>query len=443
MFNGFPVKTTITAFEDNQQYVFKFGNSEKRANAFTVTNITVSSGIFTYSNDVKNFVCSAMYKILQASVVLENTSFSKFDNINFEYVDGTALKIGTSWEMFWGLICFENINAHDSACIVFDTVLSSIENANITDSYFEYLRFERFTGHCIQFNNNNFSSGLKFGTINIEPSVLENSGIVYNSVSDSVKLERYFSVINAIGSCNFTIDDIQMNNVLYKYYIKDGKNYSFGTVINSSYENTIIACVINSIAIGACNRSVNIINNENQYGSLHTNVLINKVDNRSIYTAICNVNEFGNIRIDSSIKKFSEVENTECIFKACYKNYKRDSLQQHGLLCYDSTAVNDKKLCIKTNSLTERTGKDIMQYIIADTKLTIIASIPVNQTLQVRVQSTDGDYNQIATANLVGTGTFKVYEIEYTRQDYLGKLVSFGTVTNNDTVIGKFDSFHG
>ena len=445
MFNAFPTRTTITAYEDEQAYIFKFGSYGKSTGAFTFTDITISSGVYTYSDTYKNFECLSMYKILQAAVIFKNTFFTKSDQLNFEYIDGIALSIDTSWEMFFGLLCFENINAHNSACLVFDTVSSTIENANITDSYFEYLRFERFTGNCIQFNRNCLVSGLKFGTINIEPSRLQAYNITYGTVTNEINLERYISCFNCIGDCDFTVDDIQMNNILYRYYVNDNKNYSFGSVINSSYNNIIITATINSISVGTCNRGINIINNIGFPGAVKSTVLINEINNRSNFTANFNVNQFGFIRVNSSPNKFSENDEVESSFKLCYKNYKRDNLQGRGLLRYDNTASNPKKLVITTNSIMTGTGKNFMQYIIGShfNYLRILAKIPKDQNLEVRIQSNDGLFYEIGSATLLGTGEYKVYNINYTNTNYLGKVVNLGIVNNNENFIGSFESFEG
>lgn len=59
------------------------------------------------------------------------------------------------------------------------------------------------------------------------------------------------------------------------------------------------------------------------------------------------------------------------------------------------------------------------------------------------VQSIDGTYIEIVTKSLVGTGNYKLYELPYNNMNYLGKVVAFGIVTNNDSVIGTFDVFNG
>ena len=441
MFNGYPTKTVITAIEDEQEYILKVGSYTRVSTSFVLTNITISSGIYTYSDEVKNYVCNSMYKILQSALIFKNNSFGKLDSLNFEYINGTALSIDTAWEMCFGKLNFENINAHDSACMIFNKTSTEIANANISDSLFDYLRFEKFTGNCISFENGNLGIGLKFNNINVEPSRLEASNIIYNNVTSSVNLERYFAIFDIKGTCNFTVGDIQENNVLYRYYTINGKNYSFGNIINYSNNNQVLSCIINSVTIANSNINTQLINNDGFYSHLRTKVLINKVNNRTNYSCILKVDKFGEIVINSTLNKFSEFSNVEGTFKACQKFYKRDSTQEQGLLCYNKDSSNNKHLCIKTNNLMKSTGKAFMEYIIADTKLQIRALIPNGQTLKVRVQSLD--FTTIALADLVGTGDFKIYEIPYTNTNFLGKIVDFGTVNNNDEIIGIFDVFQG
>lgn len=443
MFNGFPIKTTITAMEDSQEYIFKIGSYTKPSTSFVFTNITISSGIYTYSDEYQNYVCESIYKILQSALIFKNCSFGKLDVLNFEYIDGSAFAIDTSWEMYFGIMNFENINAHGKACMIFDKTSTEIANANISDSLFDYIRFERFTGNCISFEKGNLGIGLKFGSINVEPSRLLASDITYESVTNAINLERYLAIFDIKGTCDFTVDDIQENNVLFRYYEKDGKNYSFGNIINYSYENQNLSCVINSVTVGFSNREIELINNVNFPASVRTNVLINKVNNRTNYNSILNIEKFGKIKIDSTINKFSESMNVEANFKACVDFLKSDSRQERGILAYNSTAVNNKKVCLQNSNQMTSTGKSFMQYIISSDKLQIIALIPADQILAVRVQATDGTFATIASANLVGTGAFKVYDIPYTNTNYLGKIVNFGTVNDNDEVVGLFDAFNG
>lgn len=440
LFNGYPTKTTITAIS-NQTHVIKIGNYERPTTSAYISGITISSGNFIYDESVKNFVCNSAHEIENKAFIIKNCSFINSDLLNFEYIDGYAMSVDTSWELFFDVLNFENIECFNKSCLLFDTTNQDIPYSNISDSVFNHLRFEKLTGDCIKFNSNNLASGLKIGTINVEPSRCDISNYDYQFINGDNDIERYFAVINCTGSCDFIVDDIQLSNVLYKYFIVNNKKYSLGSVINSSADNCLISCGIGCITIGNSNLGVNIINNIGFYNHLRTNVIIDKVINRTIYSAICNVNEFGNIKINSSINKFSVSESVLSNFKSFINNLKRDSLQERGIINFDKDSIS--KLVIKNNNEFTSTGKNFIEYILSNEKLQIIAKIPNGETLQVRVQSTDGTFTTIATASLVGTGNYKLYELPYNNMDYLGKIVTFGIVTNNDSVIGAFDVFNG
>lgn len=441
LFNGYPTKTTITAIS-NQTHVIKIGNYERPTTSAYISGITISSGNFIYDESVKNFVCNSAHEIENKALIIKNCSFINSDLLNFEYIDGYAMSVDTSWELFFDVLNFENIECFNKSCLLFDTTNNQeIPNANISDSVFNHLRFEKLTGDCIKFNSNNLASGLKIGTINVEPSRCDISNYDYQLIKGDNDIERYFAVINCTGSCDFIVDDIQLSNVLYRYFIVNNKKYSLGSVINSSADNCLISCGIGCITIGNSNLGVNIINNIGFYNHLRTNVIIDKVINRTIYSAICNVNEFGNIKINSSINKFSVSESVLSNFKSFINNLKRDSMQERGIINFDKDSIS--KLVIKNNNEFTSTGKNFIEYILSNEKLQIIAKIPNGETLQVRVQSTDGTFTEIARESLVGTGNYKLYELPYNNMDYLGKIVTFGILTNNDSVIGAFDVFNG
>lgn len=440
LFNAYPTKTTITAIS-NQTHVIKIGNYERSTTSGYISGITISSGNFIYDESIKNFVCNSAHEIENKALIIKNCSFINSDLLNFEYIEGYAMSVDTSWELYFDVLNFENIDCFNKSCLLFDTTNQDIPNSNISDIAFNYLRFERLTGDCIKFNSNNLASGLKFGTINVEPSQCIISNYDYQFINGDNDIERYFAVINCAGSCDFVVDDIQLSNVLYRYFMVNNKKYSLGSVINSSADNCLISCGIGSITIGNSNLGVNIINNIGFYNHLRTNVIIDKVINRTIYSAICNVNEFGNIKINSSINKFSKSESVLSNFKSFINNLKRDSLQERGIINYDKDSIT--KLVIKNNNEFTSTGKNFIEYILSNEKLQIIAKIPNGETLQVRVQSTDGTFTLIAMASLVGTGNYKLYELPYNNMNYLGKVVAFGIVTNNDSVIGAFDVFNG
>lgn len=441
LFNGYPTKTTITAIS-NQTHVIKIGNYERPTTSAYISGITISSGNFIYDESIKNFVCNSAHEIENKALIIKNCCFINSDLLNFEYIDGYAMSVDTSWELFFDVLNFENIECFNKSCLLFDTTnIQEIPNTNISDSVFNHLRFEKLTGDCIKFNSNNIASGLKFGTINVEPSRCDISNYDYQFINGDNDIERYFAVINCAGSCDFVVDDIQLSNVLYRYFKVNNKKYSLGSVINSSADNCLISCGIGCITIGNSNLGVNIINNIGFYNHLRTNVIIDKVINRTIYSAICNVNEFGNIKINSSINKFSVSESVLSNFKSFINNLKRDSLQERGIINFDKDSIS--KLVIKNNNEFTSTGKNFIEYILSNEKLQIIAKIPNGETLQVRVQSTDGTFTEIAKASLVGTGNYKLYELPYNNMNYLGKVVAFGILTNNDSVIGAFDVFNG
>lgn len=438
---GIPQKTIITAME-NQDYVIKIGDYSKFSNNLTFKDLVISSGNFEYNNSWKTFTISSYNKINQAAFIVKACSFGTFGKLGLYGIDGVAMTMDTSWECYYDLINFENINAHGKACLIFDTTDLTVSTNNVTDCSFEYLRFEQFTGNAIQFNNGNLVSNIHFGTINVEPSNCQ-INTTYKTDINNVTLQSYNAVINFNGKnpgALFEVDNIQLNNLLDRYYIKDNKNYAFGTIINASVDLLSINCIVSTLCLQNCGKEVILITNNGLSSSIRTNVIFSNIVNNSTFNMIANVSEFSNLLIKNSIGKFSEPLSYSSSYIPCINNYKRDSMQNKGLINYDDSSLGTNKLVLKTNATLTSTGKNIMEFILGNS-FDIVAKIDNGKTLKVRLQSTDGTYTEVGSASFVGTGNYQKYNIAISNTNYIGKLVAFGTVNNNDSVLGSFDFF--
>ena len=435
-------KTIITAMGD-QDFVIRLGRYEERAQNFTFTDLVISSTNYVYKIGGTVPTALSYYKISTAALRIGSCAFATFGNLGFDGIDGVAMMIDTSWECFFNILNFENINAHGRACLVFNTTnLQYWQYNNMSDSNFEYLRFEQFTGNAIQFNDKCLTLNMHFGTINVEPSECK-IGYTYQKNINDVTLADYNAVFNFNGtdpSAVFQVDCIQLNNVLDRYYTKDGKNYAFGTIINAGVKRLYITATISNVTLHYSGKSLKLIENHGESSHFRTTVIFDNIANNSNYDMIADVTNFANLKIKNYIGKYDTPIGTQSGFIPCINNYKRDKLQYTGLITYDPLSLNTNHLVIRTRNDLTSTGKNIMQFILGE-KFYIIAKIDNGKTLKVRLQSTDNLFYDIGVLDMVGVGTYKLYEIPITNTSYIGKLVSLGMATNNDTVIGSFDSF--
>ncbi len=435
-------KTIITAMGD-QSFVIRIGEYENRVQSFTFTNLVISSTNYEFKSPGTSPAITSYYKISEAALRIGSCAFGTFGNLGFDGIDGVAMMIDTSWECFFNILNFENINAHGKACLVFNTTnLQYWQYNNMSDSNFEYLRFEQFTGNAIQFNDGCLVLNLHFGTINVEPSECQ-INTTYQRNIDEVTLEDYNAVINFAGedpSSVFQIDCIQLNNVLDRYYTIGNKNYAFGTVINAGVNRLYTIITVTNVTLHYSGKSLKLIENHGKSSNIRTVVTFDNIANNSAYDMLADVTSFGALKIKGNIGRYDTPNNTATSFMPCINSYRRDMLQRVGLTTYDAGAGNTNHLVLKTRNDFVSVGKNFMQFILGE-KFYIVAKIDNGKTLKVRLQSTDGLYYDIGTLDMVGTGGYKLYEIPIVNTSYMGKLVAFGIVNNNDTVIGSFDSF--
>lgn len=441
--NTFKTKTTITSME-SQDYIIKIGNFSGSTTGWVFTNIRFSSGNYEYNNLYKGFMPVSYNEIFQKALIIENSSFGKCDLLEFQGIDGPAISISSSWELYFETMNFENINAFENGCLIFETVnTSAVPEANLSDMHFGWLRFERFTGNPIQFNYNNLASGIDIECINVEHSQCVINNIPYTLIQGNPSINRYDSIINMIGSAQCTIHNIQANNMLYRYYTINNQNYSLGSVIRLMTNNINPGLIIDNFTLLNVSLPVKLIESLNDYSHVRSNIIIRNIINSTIYNLIADIKKLGDIQIGSPINKFSEAKSNSSNLKKCIDNLRRDSLQNQGLISYESSSLNEQKLILENNNTITSTGKYFLQFILSLDKFTILAKIPSGASVDVAIQSTDGTFTNIASSTLIGTGEFKIYEINITNSNYKGKLVNFGLVNNNETVICKFDSFMG
>ena len=105
--------------------------------------------------------------------------FSRFPNLDFRYIKGGCLQIGSSWEIDIHKINIRNVWNLTSNLINFDENSSSIQYANITACNFDEIYVEAVTGDVINIESNCSFANNKIGLINFEPN--SSSVIVFPS----------------------------------------------------------------------------------------------------------------------------------------------------------------------------------------------------------------------------------------------------------------------
>lgn len=438
-------KTILTSIAD-QDYIIKIGDYSKGCTQNILTDITFSSAIYDKDKNIKGF-----HKISKSALVMEYTYFLNSNYLNFENLIGSGLNINSSWELLFNVVNFQNVNAFDSGCIVFDTCNTEIfgGNANLSDCDFQYIRFEKFMGDCIQIKENSRLLNISLGTINIEPSYTDNMNITYNSTTKGLSFEKIDCLFAIYSDCVFTVDTILANNFYFRYYTINNKNYAFGDFIQFRKSNIKYEIIINTLNLWYSKiYQPNLLTNSGLWRFNPLSILtVNNIINRSNSNLKANARFAGTLQLNSPLSGTNNYNNYLTQYGnsiPCYKNVAHNSLTGQGLVTYDDFSVNpDKLVCVSNNHQTGL-GKRIFSFMMNSPTLTIRAKVQEGWNVPVSVYGhkvePSSEYIQIGHTTLEGAGIYKNYTINL-NQDFIGTLCYFQKDVNNEQDFSRFDTF--
>lgn len=442
--NGISAKPTIISAYTNQEYIIKCGNATTGSGYGTIENIMFSTCVYD-----DNFARVSYNEVTNACLVFNWVYFMRSKFLSFEYIKGTAFKISTCWELMFDFIDFYHIDAHQNGIFVFDELIPTVENGNTSDSNFGYLRFEQIIGKCIVMKNNCHVLDVRFGTINVEPSIVSDMGYTYDNY-DSELDYVVTPVFDINGQSIFILDNLQINNFYWRYHIVNNQNVVVGDIIHLTNTNLLYGIIINSINLWYSNNNVNLIKSiDNSYDNWKSKLIVNNVLNDSNYDLLCNVKDVAKIELKSPIcgsQRDSQYITQYGNRIPCYKNVYANQYANRGLINYNQEAVNAERLTIKNPGNLTGVGKRLFAFIYNSQTLLLRAKIENGQSLSVAVYYYNVDtnsYSSLGSATLVGDGSFKEYEIEFTTDSskYRGSTAFLQLVNNNETTEFEVDMF--
>ena len=410
--------TTISSIEENQEYIFKIGSSAQMVNNFNFKNITLSSGDFLYYENGNNFrVPDANTKNIGTALELHYTAFGVFENLAFNHLIGETLSFRSTWEMRFDKIFISNCSNIKDSLIVFKTLDKSLmEEANISNIEILELNFEAVNGNLIKCEEGCCLIDSIINNLHFEPytCLLENSS--QHELDDgkfNANTAKHLGILNINGGANLIINNIILNNVAFRYIQNNGLQYIYDTIFNitNTNKNEELVTVVNNIIIKGMKRQFNLIlqeKEENVVGNT-SSIAINNIANNSAYSCIYNVKYFPTI-INNAI-----LRNTKNQMRSVFNNsfnafcdYTRNADNDlRRFLYYDEQVLNNSLLAVKpiANSTTV-----FCNTSLHGTKLNIRAKIENGKTYKLTINNTG--YSASLTSNLVGTGSYKNYEID-------------------------------
>ena len=441
--------TVLTTLTENQQYLFQIGNISIQQN-ISLKNIVFSTSDYIYDEKNKKYKRVSPYKaVSDVCVRICNTQYSITDNLFFMNINGSALAIRNSWEIYFGLLNFRGIAGFSDTkgVMIFEKRLAG-ENGNITACTFEKIMFEGFSKHLITMELGAAFGHCDFNTINIEdyPTQLLEGEITTSFPTDGSDLELpsdYHSVaVLDIGDAEgIIINNILLNNISYRKREYENITYVFDTIVkvrNNAWMNVII----NNIITAGMHKNSNLVLQEENVIPNHFSVLtfnnISRYAENDAYKYILNVHGFPyirgeNLNLDRSRDSQSLEINSN--FDAFYKLVNLSLSVPRGLLYYDEKSINHLKLVVKPPKEDESGDKIFAKWYSPCNKMMIRAKIPNGETARLQYRIESGTSADNKNADLIGTGEYKWYTIFSESPSTENRLQLNSTYLNTDCYI--------
>ena len=352
--------TIFVPYLDNQNYIIKIGTTSTQSLSCNLKDITFSSAYFEYDSTNKAFKVqstnnstileSNLKKINGYALDIFHTMFSRFPNLDFRYIKGGCLQIGSSWEIDIHKINIRNVWNLTSNLINFDENSSSIQYANITACNFDEIYVEAVTGDVINIESNCSFANNKIGLINFEPKTVEFYGDINVNLSDSF-ISEYTKMslikINDNAQCNDVMfNNIQINNMPWIVTTYNYINYIYDTIISFG-KGSKIAPIFNNISVIGQRKDINVLYYTSNETNPVQNMTINNFQNYDLnYKGILNVNKIYNISVNNFINQYTNTKINNTLMKSCYKDNYISPSRHFGNITYDPDALNSEKLCV-------------------------------------------------------------------------------------------------
>lgn len=432
--------TVITSYNNSQSYIFQIGSENQQTINFELKNITFTSCNAFVANDGKlSLKDDNMNVITDSALALKYAIYGNIDNVFFNHINGTALSICSSWELIFGTIGFMWCKGLTNGVINFKTKDTTINpNVNISALSFDNIYIEGNIGNIFYLDINNNLVDSIINNIFFEPNTtdifggdiakLPNTGFNENTATK-------WALFNVLGQCGLSINNITINNFAYDYLTLSGIQYIYDTIVqiqNTSNNSAQPNISINHINIQGMSKSSDIIYQKNATMQKNSMFALNSINNLSAYNLRYNVDNFpiilSNARTYNARNSYQSLTSNGFEF---WKNIKANETK-NCYICYDTDCINTDKLALKP--ITTVKGSAFTYLLITSTTLKIRAKIENGKTYKLAVVLNDGSFKNVTTS-LVGTGNYKIYEIDLSslNEDLQNYNSAYLTTSRSDT----------
>lgn len=429
-FNLHNVKgTVISSYVENQDFIFSVGANSKLCRNFVLKNITFTTADYTI---VDGEYTKGDTKTIASALKFINACFGITDNLFFCDIKGTAFSITTSFEIYFPKLNFRHIDGIANGVMVFpESVSGIIANPNISACTFDHIMFEATVGSCMVFNTNSKFFHSHIGVINYEDhtntssdytqTAFTSDNIATFEASDPVhwSLFRFEGgTINAVD-----IDNIELNNFSARFTTYNDTNYALDRIMDFESETQRVNINININTINTVGMSkdscVAYYHGDDKIYTLSQVNINNFSHNSNEYGFKIDIDNFPNFTLKGTLRKRWVTTYLPVISGSAFPAYNvmTKRVQRNNLLTYDADAVNDNRLCVKSD--VDNPSYPMVCFMLNRTdSLKIRAKIPLGATPTLSVS---GSHYQ--ATQLTGTGNFEIYTLQLNASAAVGDTV--------------------
>lgn len=426
--------TIITSYNDNQNYLWATSiSSSNGVTNFNIENLLFSSADYQFNNTNKVWEVTHI-KNIGTCLNIINSGFGIIDNLAFEQINGNALKISSSWEIYYKLLFFRFINALSTDGVM---IIDNVSEYHSTDGFgtnassFDNIMFEAVHGDLIKIKSGSIFGNSNFKNINFEDFRYTLNGTYTNAESNTNTHDGTFT-INSIFNIEdnayllpIYIENIELNNFAKNIYAINNNKYIYDTIINLG-SNIKGIITINNVNCHGMYKNLNIISNYPEKQMAPTfKFTINNINctgkNTDDISAIFDVYGFkkinsGNVNLnfDTTDSATSSTDNRFNTIIPFYSIAYINANLNKGFLYYDSECNNKLKLAVSPKNADVSGDSLYSTFIKSGNTIKLRAKIPLNETYKFIIN--DRTHNGVLT--VTGSGNYEMYTIDITNLEF-------------------------
>ena len=378
------------------------------------------------------------YKKITSCLVLEHATFGITDNLFFDFIEGNALRIKSSYENYFNLLNFRHVNSLNTAVMIMDDISIEGTNENISASNFNKIMGEALIGDFILVKENSNFGNCSINNLNFEGWALTPSNeYVYTNITNETDSDfTHWAIFNVKGRCDINVNNLELNNFGFRYLTYETVNYCYDTIINVGENDANPNMCINNINIAGMNRDCPIIRQNNYYLHNPSNLSVNNI---SFFKATHKLyfDYKGGRSLNCNTSNLTGATSRDDIYKPinlntvnpCYKNSNKYTAHNYGVLYYDPDTLNDLNLAVKPYFASSGDG-DVrslcMSTLVTGQNFLLRAKFPADTTV---VLSFYYDNSTSFTMSFEGTGSYATYTKENIENLIIGNPVGIRLAT--------------